>query len=53
MSKSDFIEFEGELQKNPLINCMDIFMDMFRMANIFADKPQLGNKTQAKAQQQQ
>lgn len=53
MQIGDFIEFEGELQKNPLINCMDIFMDMFRMANIFADKPQLGNKTQAKAQQQQ
>lgn len=53
MQIGDFIEFEGELQKNPLINCMDIFMDMFRMANIFTDKPQLGNKTQAKAQQQQ
>lgn len=53
MQIGDFIEFEGELQKNPLINCMDIFMDMFRMANIFADKPQLGNKTQAKVQQQQ
>lgn len=49
----DFIEFEGELQKNPLINYMDIFVDIFRMANIFAEKPQLGNKTQARTQQQQ
>lgn len=53
MQIGDFIEFEGELQKNPLINYMDIFVNIFRMANIFAEKPQLGNKTQAKAQQQQ
>ena len=49
----DFIEVEGELQKNPLINCMDIFVDMLRMADIFAEKPQLNAKTQAKAQKQQ
>ena len=53
MQIGDFIEFEGELQKNPLINYMDIFVDIFRMANIFAEKPQLGGKTQAKNQQQQ
>lgn len=53
MQVGDFIEFEGELQKNPLINYMDIFVDIFRMANIFAEKPQLGNKTQARTQQQQ
>ena len=53
MQIGDFIEFEGELQKNPLINYMDIFVDIFRMANIFAEKPQLGNKTQARTQQQQ
>lgn len=50
---SDFIEIEGELQKNPLINCMDIFVDMLRMADIFAEKPQLGGKVQAKSQKQQ
>ena len=49
----DFIEVEVELQKNPLINCMDIFVDMLRMADIFAEKPQLNAKTQAKAQKQQ
>ena len=49
----DFIEVEGELQKNPLINCMDIFVDVLRMADIFAEKPQLNARTQAKAQKQQ
>ena len=53
MQVGDFIEFEGELQKNPLINYMDIFVDIFRMVNIFAEKPQLGNKTQARTLQQQ
>lgn len=32
---------------------MDIFVDMLRMADIFAEKPQLNAKTQAKAQKQQ
>lgn len=53
MKIGDFIEVEGELQKNPLINCMDIFVDMLSMADIFAEKPQLNAKTQAKAQKQQ
>ena len=49
----DFIEVEGELQKNPLINCLDIFTDVFRLADMFAEKPQLGEKTKAKNQKQQ
>ena len=49
----DFIEVEGELQKNPLINYLDIFLDLFRMVDIFTEKPQLGSKTQTKAQKQQ
>lgn len=49
----DFIEIEGELQKNPLINYMDIFMDIFRMAEIFSEKPKLGDKTQARNQKKQ
>lgn len=53
MQIGDFIEVEGELQKNPLINYMEIFVDIFRMANIFAEKPQLGGKTQARNQRQQ
>ena len=53
MKIGDFIEVEGELQKNPLINCMDIFVDVLRMADIFAEKPQLNAKPQAKAQKHQ
>lgn len=49
----DFIEVDGELQKNPLINYMDIFVDIFRLADIFTEEPQLGNKNQAKNQKQQ
>lgn len=52
MEIGDFIEVEGELQKNPLINYLDIFVDLFRMADIFNEKPQLGGKTNAKAQKQ-
>ena len=48
----DFIEVEGELQKNPIINYMDSFIDLFRMADIFTEKTQLGNRTQAKNQKQ-
>jgi hypothetical protein len=50
MKIGDFIEVEGELQKNPLINYMELFLDLLRMADIFTDKPELGNKTQAKNQ---
>ena len=39
-----FIELEGELQKNPLIDYMDKIVDMFRMVDIFSDEPELGNK---------
>lgn len=53
MKVGDFIEVEGELQKNPLINYLDIFVDLFRMTDIFTEKPQLGGKTQAKAQKLQ
>lgn len=50
MQVGDFIEVEGELQKNPIINYMDSFIDLFRMANIFAEQHQVGGKTQAKNQ---
>lgn len=53
MKIGDFIEVEGELQKNPLINYMDIFLDLFRMVDIFSTNPKLGEKTQAKLQKQQ
>lgn len=44
INAGDFIEMEGELQKNPMIDIMEKFIDVFRMADIFADKPQLGGK---------
>lgn len=53
MKIGDFIEVEGELQKNPLINCMDKFVEIFRMVEIFSERPELGKKTQAKAQKQE
>ena len=53
MKIGDFIEVEGELQKNPLINYMDNIIDMFRLGNIFSDEPELGNKTQSKAKQKE
>ena len=49
----DFIEVEGELQKNPLINYLDIFTDVFHLADTFSEKAPLGEKTKAKAQKQQ
>lgn len=52
MEVGDFIEVEGKSQKNPLINYMDIFIDLFRMVKIFTEKPQLGNKKQANHQKQ-
>lgn len=45
-----FIELEGELQKNPLIDYMDKIVDMFRMVDIFSDEPELGNKKNASLQ---
>lgn len=44
MKIGSFIELEGELQKNPLIDYMDKIVDMFRMIDIFSDEPALGNK---------
>lgn len=49
----DFVEVEGELQKNPLINYMDIFVDLFRLADIFPEEPQLGGKASTRIQKQQ
>lgn len=49
----DFIEVEGELQKNPLLNYMEIMVDIFHLADIFSEEPQLGNKKLTKNQKQQ
>lgn len=43
----DFIELEGELQKNPMIDIMEKFIDVLRMAKIFEDKPKVGSKKNA------
>ena len=40
MQVGDFIEVEGEWQKNPIINYMDSFIDLFRMVDIFTEQPQ-------------
>ena len=45
----DFIEIEGELRKNPLIDYMDHFVDIFRMSEILSDEPELGSKKTASA----
>ena len=44
MKIGSFIELEGELQKNPLIDYMEKIVAMFRMVDIFSDEPELGNK---------
>ncbi|MGN0466814.1 MAG: hypothetical protein ACI4F9_10790 [Lachnospiraceae bacterium] len=43
----DFIEFEGELQKNPMIDIFERVVDVFRMSDIFSEKPELGKKKAA------
>lgn len=43
----DFIEIEGELQKNPMIDFLEKFIDVFRISNIFLEKSTLGNKKNA------
>lgn len=50
MKIGSFIELEGELQKNPLIDYMDRIIDMFRMIDIFSDEPELENKKNASLQ---
>lgn len=44
INAGDFIELEGQLQKNPMIDIMEKFIDVLRMVEIFANKPQLGGK---------
>lgn len=42
----DFVEVSGELLKNPMVNILEKMIDVFRMADIFAEKPELGSKKQ-------
>lgn len=46
IESGDFIEVSGELLKNPMVNIMEKIIDVFRMVDIFADKPELGSKRQ-------
>lgn len=48
MHIGDFIELEGELQKNPLIDYLDRFVDLFRMVESLSDKPDVDYKKSAK-----
>lgn len=43
----DFIEIEGELQKNPMIDILEKCIDVFRMSDIFTESPALGKKKAA------
>lgn len=47
VKSGDFIEFEGSLQKNPLIDVMEKIVAAMRMVEIFEDKPQTGGKKAA------
>ena len=49
----DFIELEGELQKNPLIDYIDRVVSVYRMAEIFTEQPALGNRKAASVQKKQ
>lgn len=44
IKSGDFIELEGQLQKNPMIDIMEKFIDVFRMIEIFSEKAELGAK---------
>lgn len=47
INSGDFIEIAGVLQKNPMVNILEKAIDVFRMAEIFQETPQLGNKKQS------
>lgn len=49
----DFIELEGELEKNPLINCLEIIKDVLRLSDTLTDKPKLGERNKEKGKKQE
>lgn len=53
LEAGDFIEVTGELLKNPMVNILEKAVDVFRMADIFSDKPELGSKKQVSAKTSQ
>lgn len=46
----DFIEIEGELQKNPMIDLIEKFLEIYKMAEIFDDKVPVGTRKAVAAQ---
>lgn len=40
----DFIEVKGELQKNPFVNYLKKFLDMYKLGVTLTEQPQLGSK---------
>lgn len=46
----DFIEIEGELQKNPMIDLIEKFLEIYKMADIFDDKVPVGTRKAVAAQ---
>ena len=53
MNVGDFIEVEGELQKSPLINYLEIVSEFIRLLDQFSEKPPVGNRMQANSSKQQ
>ena len=48
----DFVEIEGELQKNPIIAYLDTVLEIFHLADVFSKKPELNEKAKAKVAKQ-
>ena len=49
----DFVEIRGTLQKNPLIDSLEKFVGVFKMADIFSEKTQLSSKNKSGTAKQQ
>ena len=53
ISAGDFVEVEGKIEKNPLINYLEIILNVFRLTSVFEDTAVLGEKNQAKKAKQE
>lgn len=50
ISIGDFIEIQGTIEKNPLLNLFDIIINAFRLSDALSSQADLGNKTKSKQQ---
>lgn len=50
LKEGDFIEIEGQLEKNPLIESLESFVNLMHIAEIFSDKQQPGNGKKSQRQ---